>query len=267
MSKNSTNNRISYGQYKAADILMFLLIMCVCEAINIFAVQQWFSGMLFSVSIMLLVSLVVIIRWGLIGVIFPVVDGLLYCALLGAEIETFVIYAVGNAFIIIIWFLFKVLPKEKIVSSWFLTIVYAAAGFVLLILGRSLVGLCFGENFLSTLLATAGGELLNFTFAVIGLLILRKIDSMLVDQKTYLERVTTERDTIKPAESDYHWDGYTELDPEDLKRLTAMDEYDRKVTFNRTSLKQLKENSGEYIDPEDMADSSDEDDLSRLDGE
>lgn len=263
MSKKNTNNRISYGQYKAADLVMFLIIMCLCETINVLAVKQWFSSPMFSVSVMLLVSLVVIIRWGLIGVLFPMADGLLYCVLLGATSEQYIIYIIGNAFVTLVWVVLKIFSKEKITGNWLLTLLYAVSGYVFLALGRAIVGLCVGEGFVYTLTETLGGELLNLVFAVAGLLLLRKIDTMLVDQKKYLIKVTEERDTIKPVEGEY-WDGYTELNTEDLERLKAMDEYDSKINFNRGSLKKLKDNSGEY-DPE--PDSSDEDDLPRLDGE
>ncbi len=263
MSNKNTNNRISYGQYKAADIVMFIIIMCLCETVNVLALKQWFSSPMFSISVMLLVSLVVMIRWGLIGVTLPMVDGLLYCALLGATVSQYVIYIIGNAFVALVWVILKVFSKEKVTSTWYFTLLYAIAGYAFLVLGRALVAICFGESFLSAMLSTLSGELLNFVFAVVGLLTLRKVESMLVDQKTYLLKVTEERDTLKPAAGEY-WDGYTELNSEDLERLKAMDEYDSKIAFNRTSLKNLKENSGEY-DAE--PDSSDEDDLSRLDGE
>lgn len=243
-SKNGTNGRISYNQYKLADIMMFLLIMCVCELVNILAIRSWFTGMTFSVSVMLLVSLVVIIRWNWLGVLFPVIDGVLYCLMMGAEGWQYAVYVIGNAFVALTAVDFLFIPKEKIVGRWWATALYALVAYVLLVFGRSVVAVCFGKSFVGTILATAAAESLNLTFALIGLLVLRRVEGMLADQKKYLFKVTKERDTIKHAE-EYHWDGYTELNEEDLQALAAMDEYDKAIKFNKRSLKEIKENGGE----------------------
>lgn len=243
MGKKVTEKRISYGQYRLADIMVFLLIMCVCEAVNIFAAKFWFQGMLFTISVMLLVSLVMLIRWNWLGIIFPIADGLLYCWMNGASASQFAIYALGNSFICLIWFLFKLLPKEKLVSGWYFTILYAILGYLLLLLGRATVAACFGLSFSEVFVSMLTGEALNLAFAVIGLLILRLFNGMLVDQKKYLIKITTERDTVKPAE-EYHWNGYTELNDDDLRALAQMDEYDRALNYNSLSLRKIKESDG-----------------------
>ncbi len=247
MSKKSTDGKLSYGQYKLADIMLFLLIMCVCEIVNVLAIRKWFPGMTFTVSVMLLVSLVVVIRWNWIGMIFPIADGAIYCWLLGATGKQFGVYLIGNAFVALVWLLFLVIPKEKITGSWLLTILYAVLGYLLLVLGRAVAGAIFGFGFGATFVGTLGGELLNFCFALAGLLILRKLDGMLADQKQYLIKAEKEREKLKPAEEE-RWDGYTELNDEDLQALAAMDEYDKAINFNNRSLNKLKERDGHEIE-------------------
>lgn len=269
MRNKITDGRISYGQYKLADIMLFLLITCVCEAINVFAVQRWFQGMLFSVSVMLLVTLVVLVRWNWVGVIFPIADGLIYCWMNGATAAQFVIYPIGNAFVAVVGLLFLAVPKEKITSRWFFVVLYAIAGFVLLVLGRTIVSACFGQDFGKTLVAMLTSESLNLVFAVVGLLILRLPEGMLTDQKKYLFKLAKERDTVKHAE-EYHWDGYTELNEDDLRALASMDEYDKAISFSKSSLKRLKEHDGHELSEaqaEDERELSEEEELSRLDGE
>lgn len=249
MSNKSANGRISYGQYKTADILLFLLIMCVCEAINVFAIRSWFPGMMFTVSVMLLVTLIVLVRWNWFGLLFPVADGLIYCWMNGAAAWQFGVYAIGNAFVALVWLFFLAVPKEKVTAHWWLTCIYAAIAFVLLLLGRSVVAACFGESFVNTLKATAVGEALNLAFAIIGLLVVRRFDGMFCDQKQYLLKVAKERDTLKRAD-EYRWDGYTELNEDDLKALAAIDEYDTAVKFNKRGLQRLKEEDGHEEPPE-----------------
>lgn len=221
MKKSNINGKISYNQYKLVDILLFLTIMCALEAVNVFAVKKWFPDMLFSVSLMMTVSLIVLVRWNLLGIIFPIADGILYSALLGAGIETYVIYVVGNAIMALSWFIFKLIPKEKMFSKWYMTLIYPAVAFVILIFARAAVAACFGNDFVACLGTNVFGESLNAAFAAIALLILRRADGMLVDQKEYLKRVAIEQQPKPPAEE--VWAGYTELDEEELKKLHNAD--------------------------------------------
>lgn len=226
MRKSDINGVISYKNYKFVDLFLFMVIMAVLEAVNVFAVKQWFDKMYFSVSLMFTVSLIVFVRWNLWGAIFPVVHGILYCAFLcvfeSVGVDSFVIYAVGNAFIIPVWFIFKFIPKEKLFSKWYLTLIYPALAFVLVLLGRSAVAACFGYNFAETLGQTLFTESLNIVFAAVALLILRRVNGMLVDQKKYLLGIAREREEARAPKDDV-WRGYTELDEEELRKLHGTD--------------------------------------------
>lgn len=222
MKNSNIGSAITYKQYKFLDIFLFTVIMCVFEAINVFAIEKWFPDMLFSVSLMFTVSLIVLVRWNLLASFFPVLHGILYSALLGAGLETYVIYAVGNSFIILSWFLFKFIPKEKLFSKWYLTLIYPAAAFVLVVLGRCVTALCFGKDFFEILKAQVLSECINLVFAVVALLILRRIDGMLEDQKKYLFKVARERREARIQKDDV-WAGYSELDEELIKSLHSED--------------------------------------------
>ena len=246
MSNKGTNKQLSYAQYRTADLLIFLLIMCVCEAINVFAVSSWFQGMTFTVSVMLLVSLIVFIRWGWWGVIFPFADGLLYCWMNGAIAEQYIIYCIGNSFLALIPLIFLVVPKKKWMSSWFMALLYSAIGYILVVAGRVIICLCYGYNFAYSLTENLTFESLNVAFAFFGILILRMINGMMVDQKTYLTELY-KGNKVRPAEED-KWEGYTELDDEDLKDLAEMDDYDAKLFRNDRAADRLKRLSGEEDD-------------------
>lgn len=231
MSKNNPNSRISYNQYKLADLFIFLIIMCGCEMINVLAIRKWFPDMLFTISVMLLVTLIVIIRWNWLGILFPVIDAVIFCWMNGGEAWQFGHYILGNAFVALTGLLFLVVPKEKVIGRWYWTALYALCGFAMLLLGRSIFGAVFGQGFVLSLKVAVMSESLNFAFALIGLLVLRRVGDMLCDQKKYLFKVTKERDTIKPAEEDFRWEGYTELSDEDLQELAAMSDYDRALKY------------------------------------
>lgn len=222
MKKFNINGVVSYNQYKLFDIMLFMVIMAALEAVNVFAIKKWFPDMTFAVSLMFTVSLIVLVRWNFLAAIFPVLHGVLYCAFLSAfqtvGVEEYITYAAGNSFILLSWFLFKLLPKEKLFSKWYYTIIYPVAGFVFVILGRSAVAACFGSNFVAYLGNTVFTESLNAAFALIALLILRRADGMLEDQKVYLKRVARERDEVKKPKDEV-WAGYTELDGNELLAL------------------------------------------------
>lgn len=222
MKKFNINGVVSYNQYKLVDILLFLVIMTALEAVNVFAIKRWFPDMLFAVSLMFTVSLIVLVRWNFLAAIFTVLHGVVYCAFLSVfqtvGYEEYIIYAVGNSFLLLSWFIFKIIPKEKLFSKWYLTLIYPLAAFALVLLGRTLVATCFGVGFVEALGSYFFTESLNIVFAIIALLILRRFDGMLEDQKTYLKRVAREREEAKTPKEEV-WAGYTELDEDELKRL------------------------------------------------
>ena len=222
MKKFNINGVVSYNQYKLVDILLFMVIMTALEAVNVFAIKRWFPGMLFAVSLMFTVSLMVLVRWNFLAAIFTVSHGVVYCAFLSVfqtvGYEEYIIYAVGNSFLLFNWFIFKIIPKEKLFSKWYLTLIYPLVAFVLVLLGRTLVATCFGVGFVEALGSYFFTESLNIVFAIIALLILRRFDGMLEDQKTYLKRVAREKEEAKTPKEEV-WAGYTELDEDELKRL------------------------------------------------
>lgn len=222
MKRLNISGVITYNQYRLVDILLFTVIMAVFEAVNVFAITKWFPNMLFTVSLMFTVTLIVLVRWNFWAAVFPVLHGILYCAFLSATksvgIEDYVIYAVGSSFILFSWFLFKAIPKEKLFKKWYLTLIYPAVAFALVLLGRAAVAACFGKNFLGYLGNSVFTESVNIVFAALALLILRRADGMLEDQKTYLKRVAREKAEAQMQKDDI-WAGYTELDEEELKKL------------------------------------------------
>ena len=214
MSNRNIFGRLSYNQYKFWDLFLFLVIMGLFELINYMALNHWFSNMLFTVSLMYAISLIVLVRWNWFASLFPVLDGILYCVLYGATAQMYVIYAVGNAFLLLSWFIFKLIPKKKLFSRWYLTLIYPVAAVILVFIGRSAVAACFGYDFIGVMAENAW-DLVSGAFAVIALLVVRRIDGMLVDQKEYLLELE-EQKKGRPADED-KWEGYTELSEDELK--------------------------------------------------
>lgn len=142
------------------------------------------------------IVLIVMMRWGWQSVFYAVGDGLLYCLLnLGAdgfEPSLFAVYMIGNVFIVLLLLMTKFMGKERIRSKWYFSALFLLAGEVSVVLGRTLVSVCFGQSFTATLMAQVW-ETFSLAVGLIIILIARRLDGMFEDQKSYLRRLDDER--------------------------------------------------------------------------
>ena len=109
MRKNGSRI-ISFGRYRATDLLMFVIILTVFDVVSYFAFTKWFASDIsnFFFSIAIPISLLVMVRWNWYGMFYAVFDGVLYCTMVilgskgafsGAELQYFLTYGIGNAFV------------------------------------------------------------------------------------------------------------------------------------------------------------------------
>ena len=231
MRKNGSKI-ISFSRYKATDLLIFAAILAAFGAISFFAFTEWFatdsSRYIFSISVP--ITLLIMVRWNWYGMFYAVGDGLLYCILMlatgnmaaGSELSYFLIYGAGSAFIGFTYLMVKFMGYKRIVGAWYFTVLYAVCGWVLLVLGRTLVWTCFGLGFVNGLLGLGGSELLSLGMALIILLVLRRLDGMMENQRDYLIRLDRERKEKMLA--DNFGEEPIEIDEEMLKTLNKKGE-------------------------------------------
>ena len=231
MRKNGSKI-ISFGRYRATDLLIFAAILAAFGMISFFAFTEWFvtdsSRYIFSISVP--VTLLIMVRWNWYGMFYAAGDGLLYCILMlatgnmasGTELEYFLIYGLGSALIGLNYLMVKFMGYKKIAGRWYFTLLYAVCGWVLLALGRAAVWACFGQGFLDGLLAFGGSDLLSLGMAVIILLVLRRLDGMMENQRDYLIRLDKER--REKLLADNFGEEPVEIDEELLKTLNKKGE-------------------------------------------
>ena len=227
MRKNGSRI-ISFGRYRATDLLLFAIILTAFDLISFFAFNEWFatdsSRYIFSIAIP--VALIVMVRWNWYGMFYAVFDGLLYCILMLATgrmegldtLQIFLVYGIGNAFVGLAYLMVKFMGCRRIAAKWYFTALYMVCGWVAVYLGRSAISICFGVSasgaFLSFLSAT---DLLSLGIGIVSLLVMRKLDGMMERQKDYLLRLDKERrDKLK---ADTFGDEPVEIDEEALKSL------------------------------------------------
>lgn len=174
--------------YRSIDLLLFTAMMIIFEMLAVKA-TMWF-GEVYCISLFMLLSLIVMMRWGGWSVFTIVAGAVTFCLANGATWENYIIYVGGNLFILfdLFWFyLGKVRMREG-----YLTVSFVLCGYVLVEIGRSAIALFFGGNFLQTLIGFLGTDLLSALLALLIIMISRKQNGLYEDQITYLKRINAE---------------------------------------------------------------------------
>lgn len=226
MRKNGSR-LISYSQYRMTDLFLFALILGLAELLEFFA-AVWFPQVaLYTFSLMLPITLIVMMRWGWVSVFYAAASGLIYCLLHNGEAGAaqYVSYIFGNACIAAVLIFVKLVGKKKIAGKWYLSAVMVIIGWVLIILGRSVLFTAFGFNFVVTFAQLVGLSdcgFLTLIMAVVVVLVMRRFDGIFEDQKSYLLRLDEERK--EKMRRDTYGDEPIEIDEESLSILNKHDD-------------------------------------------
>lgn len=193
-------SNISFKQYRAIDLGILAVILFVAETITAKAANSWFPTELYMLSPLVAVICIVMMRWGGFAAIHAVIGGAAFCLALGATAEQFVVYCIGNCFALVSLILIKALGKQKIRDRVWLTIIFTVLAFVGTELGRGLVSLIFGLA-IDAVLAFFTTDSLSLVFAVVVVLISRRVDGLFEDQKAYLIRTESERRRARSSDN------------------------------------------------------------------
>ena len=218
MRKNGSRF-ISLKQYRATDLFLFAVILIAFELIVHFA----FIGLNgdFTFSPMIPIVLLVIMRWGWQGTVFAALDGVLYCLLNGAGWQSYLCYGIGNLAIAAVLLMTRFIGKQKIAGKWYFSALFVVCAWISVVVGRVLVAVCCGGDFVSNLVAQLQ-DLFSLGIGLIIILVLRRLDGMFEDQKHYLLRLDDERKEI--ARRDTYGDEPIDLDEEALSILRRRDD-------------------------------------------
>lgn len=210
-------------QYRLTDLFLFAVILVAFELILHYAFLAFHGD--FTFSPMVPIVLLIMMRWGWPCVFYAVGDGLLYCVL-NSGVENFgphfyAVYALGNAFILLLLFLTKFMGKQRIAGKWYFTALFAVLGWFSVVLGRSIITACFGLSFTAAFMQQLS-DLLSLAMALILLLVMRRLDGMFEDQKHYLLRLDKERK--EKLRRDTFGDEPIDIDEESLSILRKSDD-------------------------------------------
>ena len=185
-------NNLTFKQYRNIDLSIFALLVILSEAITTVATNNWFVAQPVAISTTIIFICILMMRWSAFAFIHAIVGGVVFCVASGASAEHFIIYSVGNCLALCALLWFKLLGKEKVRKDGFLLTLYTFSVYLLMQVGRWLLSLCFGGG-VGDLVGYLSTDIISLLFAVVIMLILRKTDGMIEDQKAYLFRLERER--------------------------------------------------------------------------
>ena len=186
--------QISKEQYVLIDMIILTLILCVLEWASRMALNV-FPREIATITIVLPIALIAMMRHGIVGVSLAGIGGLVYCIMNDASWDVYLIYILGNSFIIFNLLWFKKLGKESIRQKTGLIVLYVISGYVLMNLGRSMFALILGyKSFFSIMVRYFTTDALSGVMSVIIILIARRQDGVFEDQMNYLERIAAEEE-------------------------------------------------------------------------
>ena len=183
--------QITFKEYRMLDLIIFTVFTIVFEAIATYASVRWFWAQAVSISVTLLITCIVMIRWSGWAAIQAVVGGLVYCFAAGATIEQYIVYGVGNLLGLVALLLIRFVGKEKIRQSKMQLMLLATITYVGMAAGRTVISLFVGGN-LNDFILYVTTDIISLLFAAVVLILLRKTEGMIEDQKAYLFRVERE---------------------------------------------------------------------------
>lgn len=184
--------QITFEKYRSIDLGILAVLLTASQILIAVAVKFWFPNELYIVSPVAAITALVMMRWSGYAAIHALLGGLLYTLLSGGDWQQYIIYGVGNLASLLALVLFKVFGKERIRSNVVLALVYALCTQLLMQLGRAGLAALFGHS-AATCLGFITTDALSGLFTLFVIWIVRRIEGLFEDQKTYLLRIERER--------------------------------------------------------------------------
>lgn len=188
--RSSMRPQFTFRQYRAMDLTLLTLILVFCEGLIVRASTRWFPGEMYVLSVTPVVTAVVMIRWGIFGLVPALAGGAVFCLVSGAVAGEYLIYMDGNLLSLLLVPLIRRVGWQTIRDRASYAMLYGVCCTLLMQLGRALIALCLGHGKAFLLFFTT--DVLSCVFCAVAMWIARRLDGVLEDQKHYLHRVSRE---------------------------------------------------------------------------
>lgn len=193
---------LTFKQYRALDLIIFTVLLCVFESVLTFIWNVWVYNDPFVPSLLFLLLAIVYMRWGTLALIPAVICGIIVPSVgmitdKSLDWTVYLIEIIGNCFSAFILLFISKVKKDRIRSSFGLTFIYANLIYIFIEVGNAVAYLAVSRDFGSAisyfvthLILT---DLVSYVLLILGVLIVRKIDGLFEDQKAYLFRMDKNR--------------------------------------------------------------------------
>lgn len=190
---------ITFSQYRAMDLTIFAVIVCVFEAVIVVALRYWFTTEVYTLSLLVPLTAIVAMRWGPYSIVHVLLANIAFCAASGADFKQYFMYVVGSCLCLVPALLFpKLLGKEELRSKWYYGVLYTALIFTFSSIGRGIaMSLLYGRSLMDSVSAHFFSDSLSLVFGILIVLVARKQDGLFEDQKSYIKRVNEEKEKQK----------------------------------------------------------------------
>ena len=189
---------LTFKQYRQIDLTILCIITAIFEAIATLASNQWFALQAMTVSIVLTLTCITMMRWGAYAVIPAFVGALVYCYVSKATLPQYFIYCLGSLFCLLPLPLLWILGKEKVRTNFVIRMLFIIEVYLVIGVGRWICSLPFNFT-INTLSVFIFADILSLLFAIVVLTISKNIDGLIEDQKSYLLRLERERKAEQEA--------------------------------------------------------------------
>lgn len=184
---------LSFNQYRAIDLTILAILLGVSEAMIAMAAYKWFPlSADYTVSPMVAMVCIVMMRWDKFAVMHCMLSGLVYCIVAAQTPEQYAVYIVGNCGALLALIVLKAAGKQRVAQNGFFTIIYIVTAYAGAQIGRWIVAMIFGGN-VWDIVRFVTTDIISLLFSVVVVMIARKPDGLFEDQKAYLIRMDQER--------------------------------------------------------------------------
>lgn len=184
------NKGMSLNLYRFIDIFIFSFIGLIFEYLA-YKFLLVYDYPYFSISLTVLMSSLIMMRWNKYSFIYPFTSGIFYVFLNKGNVINYLIYGFGNLFILFNLLLLNKKRKD-IKNKALMNSLYITNSFILICFGRSIVSIFYDNNFIDSFVSFLGTESLNYVFTLIILNLIRKIEGLYEDQVEYIKRIKLE---------------------------------------------------------------------------
>lgn len=184
---------MSFKQYCSIDILILFILYGICEY-GIIKIGSAMIDQPYIISLMLPILLIVLMRWDVYAIYQAIGSAIFFVLIQHGDMKQIFVYLLGNLGVWMIAVPMKKFGKERITSSVFNCMVYVLVGAILMEVFRYVGMLIMYQSGIGALIRLLALDALSIVFSIVVILIVRNIDGLFMDQKTYLLNLQKEKE-------------------------------------------------------------------------